>query len=278
MTRAQPLDRVIVLGAGKVGKALASGVRRARCPVRAYPARAPLPRRLDAALLVLCVRDGALAELAAKLGGRVSARTAVVHVAGAHGPSVLEPLRGQCAGIGQAHPLLSFASPRVQPELEGAHLLVAGERAAVARARALARLLGMVPRTWPDIDLALYHAAAGLLANGSAALAAAAARLLGAAGCPTDELGPVLGPLLRSVADNVARLGTPEALTGPIRRGDASTVRAHLVGIERATPELLPLYVACARAQLPMARALREAEPASLRQIAVELQKRAGRS
>jgi predicted short-subunit dehydrogenase-like oxidoreductase (DUF2520 family) len=278
MKRAEQLDRVIVIGAGKVGKTLVSALRRAGCPVRVYRARATLPRRLDAALLLLCVRDGALGELAVALRGRASARTAIVHVAGAHGPSVLEPLRGQCAGIGQAHPLLSFASARVKPKLEGAHLLVAGEPAAVKRAQALARLLGMVPRTWPDLDLALYHAAAGLLANGSAALAAAAARLLVAAGCPTAEPARVLGPLLRSVADNVARLGTPQALTGPIRRGDAGTVRAHLVALERATPDLIPLYVACAQAQLPMARALKEAQIASLRQITGELQKRRRRA
>jgi predicted short-subunit dehydrogenase-like oxidoreductase (DUF2520 family) len=278
MRRAEQLDRVIVLGAGKVGRTLVAALRRAACPVQLRSARAALPRRLDAALLVLCVRDRALGELAASLRGRVSARTAVLHVAGAHGPEVLEPLRGHCAGVGQAHPLLSFASPRVQPVLEGAHLLVAGERVAVRRARALARLLGMVPRTWSNVELPLYHAAAGLLANGSAALAAAACRLLAAGGCPKAELGRVLGPLLRSVADNVARLGTPQALTGPIRRGDAGTVRAHLLALERATPDLLPLYVACAEAQLPMARALKEAPSASLQQITRELRKRRRRS
>lgn len=278
MTRGTPLDRVIVLGAGKVGRTLATGLRRAGCPVTLYPARAPLRRRLDAALLLLCVRDRALGELATALRGRVSARTAVVHVAGALGPSVLDPLRGHCAGIGQAHPLLSFASPSVQPALEGAHLLIAGERVALQRARAAARLLGMVPRTWPNVELALYHAAAGLLANGSAALAAAAARLLLAAGCPDADLGRVLGPLLGSVAVNVARLGTPQALTGPIRRGDAGTVRAHLVALDRAAPDLLPLYVACAKAQLPMARALKEAPNASLRQIERELRERHHRS
>jgi predicted short-subunit dehydrogenase-like oxidoreductase (DUF2520 family) len=277
MTRRGAQDRVLILGAGKVGRTLASGLRRAGCPVTIRPARRALPRRLDAALLVLCVRDRTLGELAAALRGRVSARTAVVHVAGAHGPSILEPLRGHCAGIGQAHPLLSFASPRVLPALTGAHLLIAGERVALARTRALARRLGMIPRRWASVELPLYHAAAGLLANGSAALAAAAERLLRAAGCPPDELGRVLGPLLRSVADNVTRLGTPHALTGPIRRGDAGTVHAHLVALERALPELLPLYVACAQAQLPMARALKEAPRASLRRIEKELRQRRGR-
>ncbi|HMJ13753.1 MAG TPA: DUF2520 domain-containing protein, partial [Polyangiaceae bacterium] len=74
--------------------------------------------------------------------------------------------------------------------------------------------------------------------------------------------------------ENVTRLGTPEALTGPIRRGDASTVRAHLSALERATPDLLPLYVACAEAQLPLARALKEARAAALLQIGDELRKR----
>jgi predicted short-subunit dehydrogenase-like oxidoreductase (DUF2520 family) len=267
MKRAVELDSVLVLGSGKVGRTLAAALRRAARPVTLLPARRRLPRRLDAALLVLCVRDGALPELARALRGRVSARAAVVHVAGALGPSVLEALRGHCAGIGQAHPLLSFASARVQPALEGAHLLVAGDRVAVTRARAMARALGMVPRAWPGVELPLYHAAGGLLANGSAALAESAARLLVSAGCPERDVGRVLGPLLRSVADNVVRLGTSRALTGPIRRGDAGTVRAHVAALERRAPEVLALYLACARAQLPVARALREASPAALREI-----------
>ena len=276
MSRRPKLERVVLLGAGKVGRALAKGLERAGCSVQLRPARRGLPRRVSASLLVLCVRDGALAALASELRGRVSADAAVVHVAGALGPDVLAPLRGHCAGIGQAHPLVSFASLRAFPTLDGAHLLIAGEPVARERARSMGRILGMVPRAWPGIDLALYHAAAGLLANGSAALAAASAELLGASGCRANprELGRVLGPLLRSVAENVTRLGTPEALTGPIRRGDASTVRAHLSALERATPDLLPLYVACAEAQLPLARALKEARAAALLQIGDELRKR----
>src|SRR5262249_37369285 len=163
--------------------------------------------------------------------GRVSARTAVVHVAGALGPEALEALRGQCAGVGQAHPLLSFASPRTAPELTGAHLLVSGDPVARARARALAVRLGMTARAWAEPDPGAYHAAGGRLANGSAAPASVASRLLEGAGCPERDAGRVLGPLLRSVADNIERLGLPHALTGPIRRGDAATIQQHLAAV-----------------------------------------------
>jgi predicted short-subunit dehydrogenase-like oxidoreductase (DUF2520 family) len=66
----------------------------------------------------------------------------------------------------------------------------------------------------------------------------------------------MLGPLLRSVADNVARLGFPEALTGPVRRGDAAGVEKHLRALCERLPEAVPLYVAAAQAQLPLARAI----------------------
>jgi predicted short-subunit dehydrogenase-like oxidoreductase (DUF2520 family) len=129
----------------------------------------------------------------------------------------------------------------------------------------------MTPRAWPKLDLAAYHAAAGLVANGSAALAAAGAELLKAAGCPPAELGRVLGPLLRSVAQNVEALGLPGALTGPIRRGDRATVQRHLAAIARYRPDLRALYLASANAQLPLAEALGDAPPRGLSELGREL-------
>jgi predicted short-subunit dehydrogenase-like oxidoreductase (DUF2520 family) len=69
----------------------------------------------------------------------------------------------------------------------------------------------------------------------------------------------MLGPLLRSVADNVEALGLPDALTGPVRRGDARGVERHLDVIENRSPDLVPLYRALVRAQLPLARQLADA-------------------
>jgi predicted short-subunit dehydrogenase-like oxidoreductase (DUF2520 family) len=125
----------------------------------------------------------------------------------------------------------------------------------------------MVPRRWKGVDRALYHAAGGLVANGSAAIAAAGARLLVLAGASERDAPRVLGPLLRSVAENVERLGFPGALTGPVRRGDATTVALHLGKIRAKAPDLLPVYRALAELQLGLAARIGEADARDLRQI-----------
>lgn len=259
---------VIVIGRGKVGSAILA---RSRAPlsVRLVSARGALPRALDGAdLIVLAARDTALPSLARRLRRRAKQplRAAVIHVAGGLGPEVLASLAGRCAGVGRAHPLLSFADAKRGPELRGAVWLVEGDRVAVARARAFARALGGVPRAW-KLDPARYHAAAALTANGAAALAGASARVLQAAGVPASEIAPALGALLRSVAENVARLGLPGALTGPVRRGDARAVARHLQALAVEDPEIAGLYRAAAVAQLALAEALGEASPRELRAV-----------
>jgi predicted short-subunit dehydrogenase-like oxidoreductase (DUF2520 family) len=159
--------------------------------------------------------------------------------------------------------MISFASPRASPTLERGQVNIDGDPAAVRVARSVARLLGMTPRTLPNLDKIAYHAAAGLVANGAAALAAAGVRLLGEGGVDAATASKMLGPLLKSVGDNVESLGLPAALTGPVRRGDAAAVGRHLEVIRSRTPELVPLYLELISAQLPMARTIGDADPAA---------------
>jgi predicted short-subunit dehydrogenase-like oxidoreductase (DUF2520 family) len=265
MARRRELDlRVFVLGAGKVGTALARALRRAGARVTMRPARRILPRTIDADVIVLAVRDRDLGPLAERLVGVVTRRSVVVHVAGALDASPLEVLHDACAGVAQMHPMISFASRRFVPRLAGGSVHVQGDAVAVRRARRLARLLGMTPRTVPGLDTVAYHAAAGLVANGAAALAAVGAQLLAVAGVPGTVGTRMLAPLLRSVADNVDKLGFPEALTGPVRRGDAPGVEKHLATLSAKLPGAVALYVAAAQAQLPLARSIGDASPERL--------------
>jgi predicted short-subunit dehydrogenase-like oxidoreductase (DUF2520 family) len=253
---------VAIVGAGKVGVGLAGALRGAgvRCSLR--PGRAALPAGpFDAALLVLAVRDGALGGLVRALIDRrlVGPQIAVVHVAGALDAEVLAELRPHCAGVAQMHPMISFADPRRPPGLRGGHAHVQGDAEAVRRARRLCQLVGLKPRTFPGLDTVAYHAAAGLVANGAAALVAAGTTLLTRAGAHPGAIPHMLGPLLRSVADNVEALGMPGALTGPVRRGDPRAVLRHLETIQTLAPELAPLYLAMVSAQIPLARRLGDA-------------------
>jgi predicted short-subunit dehydrogenase-like oxidoreductase (DUF2520 family) len=264
---------VFILGAGKVGTALARALRQAGVKVTLRPARRGLPRAIDADVLVLAVRDRELRPMAEALVGVVARRAVVVHVAGALDASPLAPLRvaGACAGVAQMHPMISFASTRFAPALARGNVHVQGDPAAVARARRLARLLGMTPRTVPGLDTIAYHAAAGLVANGAAALAAVGAELLEKAGVSAADAARMLGPLVRSVADNIEQLGFPGALTGPVRRGDAAGVEKHLGVLRARLPSAVGLYVAAAQAQLPLARALGDAPASSFDEVAAVL-------
>jgi predicted short-subunit dehydrogenase-like oxidoreductase (DUF2520 family) len=265
--RAEPLPAVFVFGAGKVGVGLARLLRRAGCRVTLRPQRKGLPaRRLEADVVILAVRDRDVTPTAALLveGALVGHRPAsVFHCAGALGPEALAPARGPKVAVAQLHPMISFADKEATPSLLRGQLHVDGDAAAVRAGRRLGTILGMSARTIPGLDRVAYHAAAGLVANGAAALAAGGVDLLEKAGVKRDVAAAMLGPLLRSVAENVERLGLPEALTGPVRRGDAVGLGRHLETLGRLSPQLVPFYQAAARIQLPLARALGDAPAAS---------------
>lgn len=260
--------KITVIGAGRVGRVLVAALRRKRWDVALIPARKRSLRvRSGDDLVVLATRDGALPALVQKLArpGALPAKSVVVHVAGAFGPELLAPLAERCLGVGQAHLLASIASHTKPPRLEGATLLVQGDAIAVKRAKALAKALGMRARN-QRVTPALYHAAAALVANGSVAVVAAGVDLLVRAGVPRREARHWLGPLLATVADNVSAFGVPESLTGPVRRGDLATIRAHLESA-KIEPRTRGLYAFLVLAQLPLAAALGEAPKEALRGI-----------
>lgn len=266
-TKAKPAANkfsVFIFGAGKVGTALYRALRiRVRWDLKLRPARKGLPKkRIDADAIILAVRDKDLEPVARALAEQklIGHKKAVVlHCAGALGPEPLMPARVNQVRVAQMHPMISFAKPGFVPMLGRGQLHVDGDRDAVAVARRIGKVLGMTPRTIAGLDRVAYHAAAGLVANGAAALAAAGVSLLEKAGADRKTAAKMLGPLLRSVAENVEHLGLPEALTGPLRRGDVPGVARHIATLKRLMPELVELYVAAGRVQLPLARAIGEA-------------------
>jgi predicted short-subunit dehydrogenase-like oxidoreductase (DUF2520 family) len=243
---------VVVLGRGKVGRTLGLALRRAGVRVRLAAGRTGTPRPNE--VVLLAVPDAAIVGVAKRLAlCAVKARPrSVLHCAGALGPEVLAPLADVAIPVAQFHPLASFARP-FGTALAGVHARIAGDRRAMAAGRRICRVLGMVPLEGP-VDPAAYHAAAALVSNGAVALVAAAIELLGSSGLHPRVAARALGPLLRTTARNVETLGLPEALTGPVRRGDAHTVAQHLAILERRAPEALPLYRELVSRQLLVAR------------------------
>jgi predicted short-subunit dehydrogenase-like oxidoreductase (DUF2520 family) len=111
-------------------------------------------------------------------------------------------------------------------------------------------------------NLALYHAGAVMASNYVVALADTAQTLLVEAGVPKDQALPVLIPLLMSVVQNLAELGLPGALTGPVERGDVTSVERHLVALSARAPAAIELYRLLGRDVLRLAREKGKLEPA----------------
>lgn len=216
------LERIAVVGAGRLGTALASALRATGLQVDGPLRRGEAPSPEVTAVL-LCVPDAAISEAAAV----IQPGPLVGHCSGV---STLEPLGGHPAF--SLHPLMTVPAQGT-PDFTGVVCAVAGHPVAAA----LAQRLGMRPITVADEDRAAYHAAASIASNFLVTLEDAAEQVAATAGLSRADLLP----LVRATVENWARLG-PDALTGPIARGDAATVAKHRQALLDRTPTLLPLY------------------------------------
>jgi predicted short-subunit dehydrogenase-like oxidoreductase (DUF2520 family) len=196
--------------------------------------------RLDASdpgLVLLCVPDRAIAEVAAE----VPEGPWVAHVSGATPLVALAPHIRRFS----LHPLQSFSKARGPEQLDGAWAAVSAEsETALAVGFALAETLGLRPFELADANRAAYHAGASMASNFLVTLREAARSLLEAAEAPPDALDP----LVRGVVDGGFEL------TGPIARGDWETVERHLAVIRAERPELERLYLVLAEATAALAR------------------------
>jgi predicted short-subunit dehydrogenase-like oxidoreductase (DUF2520 family) len=201
----------------------------------------PLP---PADLLVIAVRDDAIAEVAERLGPFVGAVRGVVHLSGLTSVSALAPLAP--VPTGSFHPLQTLPNPRDgATRLKGAWVAVtAADDVFFHRLVELAQGLGCHPFALADDRKALYHAAASAAANYPVAALAMARRLFDAAGVGFGAAEP----LIRAAIDNALALGPEAALTGPVARGDAGTVAAQVEAVRHGAPDLAEAFIAMVRA------------------------------
>ena len=246
-------EGTLILGRGKVGRALASALRTRGLHVQLAGARTvPIAALRAASFVVLAVPDAAISAAATRIAGVVPRGAVVVHCAGRLGMEPLLTCKQHGAAIGVMHPLVSFASRRTSPALVGATFVLAGDARATRASRQLVMQLGAHALVAP-IHGSAYHASAALLAGGAVALVSQSTAVLVALGLAPSAARRALAGLLGSVASNLEQLDAPSALTGPIARGDATAVAAHRVALAQCSPETLALYDAIAPAVLAVA-------------------------
>lgn len=214
--------KVLIVGRGRVGRGLHATLRSTAVDVTLRASRRP--RRTDAEVVVFAVPDSSIEDVATTWMAHTQPRTIFLHCAGSLGPEAFGAVERVC---GTLHPLVSFADPKRPPQVHGATFALAGPPRARKAGRTIARACQARVIETEGFVGAAYHASAALVANGAAALATVGVEILQRLGADKGAAQHAMSALLHSVADNIATIGVPAALTGPIMRGDASTVARH---------------------------------------------------
>lgn len=272
-------ERVFIVGAGQVGRGLSRAFRASGVEVVSVHGRkasehatshGDFPATIrDANIVVIAVRDPQIAGVVSLLAGGepqrplgfaralrpvVSSGTVVLHTSGIAEVRSLDLLRSAGFECGTFHPLAPFSvTDRVPDLLRGGWIGIDGDDAARASARRLAGHVGARTLEIPAGGKAAYHAAAVMASNFPVALAYAASQLMHSAGIPDRTAQSAVVSLVNAGVGNLTNSSPVDALTGPVVRGDAETVRKH-VEMLSGQPELLAVYRAVSEVALKVAR------------------------
>lgn len=257
------MKRITVIGAGNVGKVLGSALKAKGYPLVAAFCRTA-PSRQTAARVLQCPVYDDMAQ-AARVGDIVFITTPdrviqevceniaaaggfhsgqlVLHTSGAHSSEVLAAAREQGARVLSFHPLQTFPGLEVGLQsLPGTFFTVEGDEAGFAAAAELVTTFAGKMLHIPTEMKPLYHAAACVACNYLVSLMDVALKMYAVMNISAASAMEALSPLIQGTLRNIASLGPQQALTGPIARGDVSTISCHLENMRQQCPELLPLY------------------------------------
>ncbi len=281
-----PSARVLVVGAGPVGRILAQSLETAGFALRHWSrSRGSLwaePEQKQAVdIVILAVRDEAIAQAARFVveHGAADTNTVLLHCAGVLPPlEVLSEEAGRVKGRGLLHPLRSFVAESEPSSasnnaeglsaLAGTVIAIGGDEAGLSTAQMLCEALGCVALPLAAEQQGAYHAAAVMAAGHVAALLEVATHVLAKVGLPRPIAQKALAALTRSVTYNIEQVGLPAALSGPFARGDVDTIARHLVALGAMSAEAEDVYRGLCPSALDLGYRKGAAAPAALDRIA----------
>lgn len=268
--RAGSVEPVVLVGAGRAGRALtaalrAAGMRHAlvdRTDIVEQHGPPVFTSRADAVqqarAILVAVRDGqldvALDEL--RLQDGVQRGQVVLQVSGSAEPAARDRITADGVHYGTFHPLLPLIDPSLAAfRLQGSVIGIEGDEWAYEVAARLAHRLGATTIEIPRDERAAYHAAAVIASNFPVTLAALAEGLLSRIGVDSVAAHRAVRALMAASVENLASAPRAlDALTGPIARGDVATVRAHTTALHGSRP-YHDVYDVLSRATLALMRA-----------------------
>jgi predicted short-subunit dehydrogenase-like oxidoreductase (DUF2520 family) len=261
-------ETVSIVGGGRVGRALGRrlhdlgwrvggvtgrSITTARAAVRAIgagqPLDAPTHEVLNSRVILITTPDSTIEGVAknlGQLGAKEWLGKVVLHTSGSLDSSVLQTLADLGAATGSMHPMQTFSNQNF-PDLANCIFGIDGSPAALQVARKMIHQMGGVAVRLSGANKAAYHAAGSFACVYVLALMETATRLLMTQGFKRRQAMRALLPLVRQTLDNFERVGPLAAWTGPLSRGDFSTIERHVKALADFEPEYLEAYKALSR-------------------------------
>jgi predicted short-subunit dehydrogenase-like oxidoreductase (DUF2520 family) len=251
---------VAIIGAGKVGSILAKALSKQgyrlvgiasstlesagklaqQFGVPATTKAADVTQYAD--IVIIATPDRCIGQVvkdAAQNGGFRSGQF-VFHTSGGVSVETLSPASDVGVFTGCMHPLQSFADTESDMNaLAGIYFALGGHEQAVAIAEGIVKQFGGHSFVISDKDRPLYHAAACIVSNYFVSLMHWATQIYTVFGLTPQQAASALMPLVQGTVGNIQQLGPTQALTGPISRGDGTTIAAHLAALENMNEQKL---------------------------------------
>ena len=201
----------------------------------------------DADLILITTPDDVIGQVCIQIVNAeyINPGSVIAHCSGAHPSSILKPAADIGCEIGSVHPLQSCATKEMAIRvLPGSYFCIEGSEAAKVVLKDLALSIGGKILEIATDDKPLYHASAVAASNFLVSLINFALNLYEGIGIDREKGLLALTPLFEGTIKNIKTIGVPDALTGPIMRGDLGTVKTHLEAIKHRIPYYLLLYCA----------------------------------
>ena len=257
---------------GFASRTLASARRLANLAKNDRFSESPWQITANAQIVFITTPDGAIEATCNAIAQNqgFSPGAIVLHCSGALSSTILKSAADAGAFVGSMHPLQSFASTEIRenPFLQIV-ISLEGHPRAVEASRKMSMDLGAVCMQIQTRAKMLYHAAAVVASNYLVTLMDLVFGLAEPAGIARSEALKAMAPLIHGTLANIEKVGIPEALTGPIARGDSQIVARHLEQIQDQAPGLLELYKTLGRHTVSIALAKKSLSD----QAALELEK-----
>jgi len=257
--------RISIIGAGRLGGALALALAKKKIQIENLAARnfetvekiakfiEPPPKILAANdfseitsdVILITTQDSEIESVANELAAKLKTKPTVFHTSGSLSSEILKDLRTVGCSVGSIHPLVSISDAQLGAErFANAYFCVEGDEAAIETAEKIVERLGGKSFFIAAEYKTLYHASAVTACGHLVALTDAAIEMLTKCGLKNNEAQTVLLPLIKSTVENLETQATAQALTGTFARADAGTLEKHIKILrENVSPEALEIYL-----------------------------------